>query len=67
MRGRALLAAEAARTAKEEAFELDDASYVDPGTDAGVSFWSQEGRSAFDGGARAGLSDSAGSGGAWSA
>eukprot|EP00969_Alexandrium_andersonii_P250740 11081756-Alexandrium_andersonii.AAC.1 len=63
MRGRALLAVEAARTANEEEVELGDADYVDPDLDAEANFRSPEGSSAFAGGARTGLSDPAGPGG----
>eukprot|EP00969_Alexandrium_andersonii_P133204 5891027-Alexandrium_andersonii.AAC.1 len=65
MRERALLAAEAARTANDEEPELDDAGYVDPDVGAEMNFRPQEGWSASVGGARAGFSDRAGSRGAW--
>eukprot|EP00969_Alexandrium_andersonii_P055240 2434394-Alexandrium_andersonii.AAC.1 len=66
MQERALLAAEAARTANEEELELDDADYVDPDVDTEANCRSQQGWSASAGGTRTGRSDSAGLKGAWS-
>eukprot|EP00969_Alexandrium_andersonii_P147920 6539691-Alexandrium_andersonii.AAC.1 len=65
MRGRALLAAEAARTANEEELEFDDdENYVDPDLDTEANFRSQEGWSAFADSARTGHVDPAGPRGA---